>query len=142
LLNLANLSNYLQVYPTEEEAILSFLTQRPADKAQPCKGPRVVVVDQSPDFSAFVRAVLTQHGFDVQSTYSYRDAKIMLKVQPAEFIVVGTGTGQLSNEYVMKCLQAAAPRAITVQLGSDFHDHDAHKATETLLRLVGVVSNA
>jgi len=137
LLNLANLSTYLQIFPTEEEAILSFLKQRAAEKTRAKTGPRVVIVDQSPDLCAFVRTVLTQHGFDVQSTYSYRDARIMLKVQPADFILVGPGTGQLSNDFVVKTLQTSAPGTTTLALGEDFHYRDAHEATETLLHLLG-----
>jgi anti-anti-sigma factor len=142
LLNLANLSSYLRIYPTEEDAILSFLQQQSLDKAPVKPGPRVVIVDQSPDLCAFVRTVLSQHGFDVQSTYSYRDARIMLKVQAADVIIVGPGTGQLSNDYVVKSLQAAAPRAKTLPLGEGFCDRDAHDATEVLLRLIGVSGTA
>jgi anti-anti-sigma factor len=137
LLNLANLSPYLHALPTEEDAIVSFLKQRVAEKTQARPGQRVVVVDQSPDLCAFIRTLLTQRGFDVQSTYSYRDARIMLKVQPAEFILVGPGTGQLSTDFVVKTLQTAAPAAKTVPLGEDFHSRDAHEATEALLQLLG-----
>jgi len=142
LLDLANLSTYLKSFPDEEEAILSFLRQPAIEKLRGLKdpstaGPRVVLVEQSPDRCAFIRTVLSQNGFDVQSTYSYRDARIMLKVEKADFILVGPGTGQLSTDYVVKSLQASAPGTTTLPLGEDFLNRDAHEATKTLLHLLG-----
>ena len=58
LLKLTMLSGILQVHPTEDEAILSFL-DRPSDQnAQQKPGPRVLILDQSVDLCAFVKTVL------------------------------------------------------------------------------------
>lgn len=134
LIDLANLSRILRVYETEEAAILSFLERQPTQKIEK-HGTRVLFFDQSPDLCAFVRAVLTQHGFDVKWTTNFGDAKILLRVEEVEYILVGPGTPQLSSETALRSLRAAAPRPIGLHLERDFNTHDAHLATEILLAL-------
>jgi anti-anti-sigma factor len=101
LLEMTKLSTILPVDPTEDDAILSFLKQRSGLKSKEKSGPRVLVVDQSADLCAFVRAVLSQHGFDVKSASLVRDAKILLQVDGTEYILVGPGSLQLPSETVM-----------------------------------------
>jgi anti-anti-sigma factor len=134
LINLANLSKFLRVYETEEAAILSFLERQPTQKIEK-HGARVLFFDQSPDLCAFVRAVLTQHGFDVKWTTNFGDAKILLRVEDVDYILVGPGTPQLSSETALRALRAAAPKAVSLHLPTDFNSHDAHPATEMLLAL-------
>jgi len=134
LLNLANLSKFLRVFDTEEVAILSFLEHQPTNKIEK-HGTRVLFFDQSPDLCAFVRAVLTQHGFEVKWTCNFGDAKILLRVEAVDYILVGPGTPQLSSETVLRGLRAIAPRTASLQLPHDFKLQDAHVATEALLGL-------
>jgi anti-anti-sigma factor len=134
LLNLSNLSNILRVHATEEEAILSFLERHSAHKPHR-HGSRVLFFDQSPDLCAFVRAVLTQHGFDVQWTCNFGDAKILLRVEQVDYILAGPGTPQLSSETALRGLSAVSPRSTALRLAADFKTQDAHEATEALLHL-------
>jgi anti-anti-sigma factor len=134
LLKLANLSNFLRVYDTEESAILSFLERQPTQPVEK-HGTRVLFFDQSPDLCAFVRAVLTQHGFDVKWTCNFGDAKILLRVEDVEYILVGPGTPQLTSETALRALRAVAPRTPALHLPDDFKVQDAHLATEVLLAL-------
>ncbi len=138
VLNMTKLSGMLLSYPTEEEAILSFLRQKAAKGPSERSGPRVLVVDDSADLCVFVRTVLGQHGFDVKSTCSFRDAKILLGVDGVEYIVVGPGTPQLSAETVVQSLTALAPAANVVRLDADFKIRDAREATDALLQMFGV----
>jgi anti-anti-sigma factor len=137
LLNMTKLSDLLQSYPTEEEAIVSFLKQRSPQEAEEGRGPRVLVVDESADLCVFVRTVLGQHGFDVKSTCSFRDAKILLEVDDVEYIVVGPGTAQLPSETVVNTLTALAPKATAMRLAADFKIRDAREATNALLQMFG-----
>jgi anti-anti-sigma factor len=134
LLDLANLSKFLRVFDTEEAAILSFLDRQPANTIEK-RGARVLFFDQSPDLCAFVRAVLTQHGFDVKSTSNYGDAKILLRVEAVEHILVGPGTPQLPSETALRGLRAIAPTTPALRLPPDFKAQDAQPATEALLGL-------
>jgi anti-anti-sigma factor len=137
LLNMTKLSTILPSYATEEEAIVSFLKQGSAEGTRERRGARVIVVDESADLCTFVRTVLTQHGYDVKSTCSFRDAKILLGVDDVEYIVVGPGNPQLSAETVVNTLTALAPKATALRLDADFKIRDAREATEALLQMFG-----
>jgi anti-sigma B factor antagonist len=141
LLNMTKLSTILPSYATEEEAIVSFLKQGSADEARERRGARVIVVDESPDLCTFVRTVLTQHGYDVKSTCSFRDARILLGVDSVEYILVGPGNPQLASETVLKTLTGLAPKAKALQLDADFKIRDAREATEALLQMFGASGN-
>jgi anti-anti-sigma factor len=135
LLNMTKLSTLLQSYATEEDAIVSFLKQRTKGGEQETAGPRVLVVDESADLCVFVRTVLMQHGFDVKSTCSFRDAKILLGVDDVEYILVGPGNPQLSSETMMKTLTGLSPKAKALRLEADFRIRDASEATNALLQM-------
>jgi anti-anti-sigma factor len=137
LLNMTKIYTVLPNYLSEEDAILSFLKQRPAEGAAVQSGPRVLVVDESADLCMFIRTVLKQHGFDVKSSCSFRDAKILLQVDTVDYILVGPGTPQLSAETVLRSLTALAPKATALQLDVDFKIRDAREATDALLQMFG-----
>jgi anti-anti-sigma factor len=142
LLELTMLCNTLQVFPTEEEAILSFLHRRPADALPEKRGPRVLVVDESVDLCVFVRTVLQHHGFDVRSFSLFRDAEIILQADPFDYILVGPGTIQRPADSSLKSLAALAPRAVPLRLDDDFKIRDAEEATDALLELFQVRPSA
>jgi response regulator RpfG family c-di-GMP phosphodiesterase len=135
LLKLTMLSSVLQVYPSEEDAIVSFLKQSSAERAQQKLGPRVLVLDQSADLCTFLRTVLIQHGFDVRSASYFQDARILLQVDAVDYILVGPENPQLCSETVMGSLKKLVPKAATLQLAADFKCRDAIEATEALLQL-------
>lgn len=140
LLEITHLSETLRSYRSEEEAIQSFLIERSAqDTASKC-GPSLLVFDPSADLCAFVRGVLSRHGFDVRTVCSLRDAKLLLRIDPVDYIVVGPGTPQLTPDTAANELSAASPKASALQLGPDFHSTDAAEATAKLLRMLGVAS--
>jgi response regulator RpfG family c-di-GMP phosphodiesterase len=138
LLHLTKVSSVLRSFPTEEEAILSFLKQPSAQDAQEKSGPKVLVVDESADLCVFVRSVLMQRGYNVRSTCSFRDAKVLLQVDQVEYIVVGPGTPQLPSETVVNTLTALAPKANVLKLDADFRIRDAREATNALLQMFGL----
>jgi anti-anti-sigma factor len=137
LLNMTKLSTLLLSYPTEEEAILSFLCERAQHGASEKNGPRVLVFDESPDLCVFVRTVLTGHGYDVRSTCSFRDAKILLKVDGVDYIVVGPSSPQLSAQTVTESLTTLSPSAKVLQLDAEFKLRDAREATDALMQMFG-----
>jgi anti-anti-sigma factor len=138
LLKLTKLTSVLPVHLSEEEAILSFLQQRSAQRAPEKSGPRVLVLEKQSDLCAFVIAVLTKQGFNVASTSSFRDARILLQVDAADYVLVGSGTPHHSAEAMVESLRALAPKSATLQLCADFHRLDAHQATQELLQMFGV----
>jgi anti-anti-sigma factor len=137
LLNMTKLNTILQSFPTEEEAILSFLKQGSGGEGLERRGPRVLVFDESADLCVFVRTVLMGRGYDVRSTCSFRDAKILLGVDGVDYIVVGPSTPQLSAETVLESLTALSPGAKPLQLAADFKIRDAREATDALAQMFG-----
>jgi len=137
LLNMTRLSSMLPNYATEEEAILSFLKQRSEEDPRGSGGPRVLVFDESADLCVFVRTVLLGQGYDVRSTCSFRDAKILLGVDGVDYIVVGPSTPQLSADTVVQSLTALSPKANVLRLAPDFKIRDAREATNALLQMFG-----
>jgi anti-sigma B factor antagonist len=135
LLKMTRVSILLESYATEEEAIQSYLKERPAGGAQKRGGPRVLAVDESADLCVFVRTVLTRHGYDVRSTCSFRDAKTLLQAEGVEYILVGPSTPHLSAETVLQTLTALAPRAKALQLDPEFKIRDVQEASDALLQL-------
>jgi len=139
LLKITKLTSFLKIDATEEDAIQAFGGKCAPQKAEEkCSGPRVLVFDQSADLCVFVRTVLAQHGFDVRTVSSFRDAKILLRVDAVDYILVGPCTPQLSAEMVSKELGALAPKASALRLGAEFHAHGAVEATQALLQMFGV----
>jgi anti-anti-sigma factor len=137
LLNMTKLSGMLPSYSTEEEAIVSFLKQGSEEEAEGRRGPRVLVFDESADLCVFVRRVLVGQGYDVRSTCSFRDAKILLRMDGVEYIVVGPSTPRLSAETVVHSLTALSPKANVLHLAADFKIRDAQEATDALLQMFG-----
>jgi anti-anti-sigma factor len=138
LLNMTKLSELLPSYPTEEDAILSFLKQSSPEETCKPGHLKVLVLDPSADLCVFIKMVLSQHGFDVRSTCSFRDAKTLLQVDEVDYILVGPGTPQLTSESVASSLKALVPRATAFQLDASFKTRDADEATKVLLQTFGI----
>lgn len=140
LLKLTMLSAVLPVCATEEDALQSFRKQPSAQSEAEKAAGKVLVLDQSADLCAFVKTVLTQHGFNVRSASLVSDAKILLQVDRVDYILTSADSPQLCSEPVVGSLKALAPKAATLQLAGDFKRRDALDATATLLDLFGVQS--
>jgi anti-anti-sigma factor len=135
VLEITMLSCIFQSFPNEQEAVHSFLTQSPAHTAAPQSGRQVLVVDRSPDLGAFVRAVLTQYGYEVKSASLVSDARILLQCEPADYILVGPGSPQMSSAAALAALKNLAPQATALELTPDFLTFDAKQAAEILLEM-------
>jgi CheY-like chemotaxis protein len=135
LLDITMLNTVIDSYATEQEAIVSFLRLPSAPVTDDQAGHRVLVVDRSPDLGAFVRAVLSRHGYDVKSASLVSDAKVLLQVHPVDYILVGPGTPQMPSATVLAALKNLAPKATALQLTPEFRTFDAHQAAELLLEM-------
>jgi anti-sigma B factor antagonist len=137
LLEITKLSAVFRIYADEEAAIVSFLKEgasTPADSTN--TGPRVLFLDPSPDTCAFVRAVLSRHGFRVLSTGLMGDAKILLNASSVDVIVLGPDSGALSASTTLEVLQRLAPSAKTIVLEREFKSRAADEAGTNLLERI------
>jgi anti-anti-sigma factor len=135
VLEVTMLSTIFHSYPTEQEAVLSFLRNPASPAVHDHPGHRVLVVDRSPDLGAFVRAVLTQRGYEVRSASLVSDARVLLQVHDVDYILVGPGTPQMPAANVLAALKNLAPKATALQLTPEFRTFDAHQAAEFLLEM-------
>ncbi|MGC8549009.1 MAG: STAS domain-containing protein [Acidobacteriaceae bacterium] len=134
LLELTRVAAILNSYPTDEAAILSFMENEPAPAASTCTGCCVMIVDQSLDFAAFVATLLAQHSCDVKLASLISDAKILLRFQPVDTILIGSGPMPATN--MALALQSVAPKAKILTLDTALHTRDAHEAANQILRLL------
>jgi anti-anti-sigma factor len=131
------LSSVLQSYPTDHDALHSFLKNPSTQKPQPTHGRRILLIDSSPDLCAFVRTVLSQHGFDIRSIGMLRDAKTILRSESVDFILIGPSNPHITADILTQTLGPAAPKTAPRHLSPDFKTTNTHQATETLLKLFG-----
>lgn len=137
LLDLTQVSRIIPNFADEDEAILSFLGRNATEKSTE-PGPRLLVFDPSPDLCTFARSVLSQRGFSVRTTCSFSDAKLLLRVDRADFILVGPCNAQLPPAQVASELATLAPQATVLQLDADFKSRDALDASHNLLQMFGL----
>ena len=135
ILAITMLDTVIDTFPTEQDAIVSFLRQPAAPGADDQPGHRVLVVDRSADLGAFVRAVLSRHGYEVRSASLVSDAKVLLQVHSADYILVGPGTPQMPAAAILAALQDLAPQATALELTPEFRTFDAQQAAGMLLEM-------
>jgi anti-sigma B factor antagonist len=135
LLDHTLLSSVLQSFPTDAAALASFNLSTPAPQPPQPTSRRILLIDTSPDLCAFVRSILSQHGYDVRSIGLLRDAKTLLRSNPADFLLLGPSNPHLTDDILHQTLGPAAPSSIPRRLPPDFKTSDAHHATATLLSL-------
>ena len=134
LLHITKLAEVMPVNRSEEEAITALLEQS-APPLSEKPGPRVLVLHPSLDICAFVSAVHRQHNFDVRPVCVLSDARIVLGVEPVDFLLVGGGSSQSPVETALATLTPRAPNAAVLRLPDDFDVRDADQASVTLLRM-------
>jgi anti-anti-sigma factor len=133
LLHITRLTGFLKTYPTEDEAVLSFLTQPTVEQAPEQPGHRVLVIDRSADLGAFVRAVLGHHGYQVRSASLVHDARMLLRFHAADYILFGPGMDHAAAQSGMASLKSVAPDAVGLELTPEFSAFDALRGAEVLL---------
>ncbi|HEX4007210.1 MAG TPA: STAS domain-containing protein [Acidobacteriaceae bacterium] len=134
LLRLTRLTTVLKSYPTEAEAAGSFIAEaRLAESDLSLR--RVIVIDRSPDFGVFVRAVLSQRGFEVRVASLVNEVRLLLRCQKADYILLGPG---MWSAPARTSLEKWAPRAVVLELPAEFRNYDARQAAETLLETMKI----
>ena len=138
LLAMTKLSTVFHTYSTEEAAIVSFLQEGVHATAESeNSGPRVLFLDPTPDTCAFVRAILTRHGYRVMSTGLMGDVKILLSASSVDVIVLGPDcSNAMLTPATLEVLHKLAPSAKTVVLDREFKSRSADEAGMALLERI------
>ena len=137
LLDHTMLTTVLRSYPTDTDALSSFQKSTTPAKPQQQHGRRVLLIDSSPDLCAFVRTILSQHGFDIRSIGMLHDAKTLLRSESVDFLLIGPSNPHITDDIIHQTLGPSAPKTTPRRLSPDFKTTDAHQATATLLNLFG-----
>lgn len=138
LLQMTKLATLFHVFPSEQEAVLSYRGPKPQmPKPEPAKA-RIILLDQSVDVCAFVRTVLSAHGYEVLSTTFIREARILLQAGRTDVLLLGPNTSHfpITGPSLVSSLAALAPTARIVELDKNFQGLDAEHAGAVLLRAV------
>jgi anti-anti-sigma factor len=137
IFQLTRIDTVLKIFPTEDDALLSFL-QRAADApGNHCPAGSVLLVEQTPDFCAFTSALLTQHGYSVKIASVVRDARILLMVNKFDFILAGPSTRPDALETTLGTFRSLAPKAKVLAIEPAMKGLDPHHAGDSLLQLLG-----
>jgi anti-anti-sigma factor len=138
LLETTRLSALFGIFSSEREAIVSFRKPTPEVSRPPSPVARIVFLDQSSDVCAFVRSILSSHGYEVLSATLVSDARILLKAGNTDVLMLGPNTSHLRFEghSPIGSLAALAPKATVIELDKQFQSSEAEQAGSVLLQLL------
>ena len=138
LLEITRLPKLFDVFPSEREAVLSFRKPTSEVSKPPSPTARIVFLDQSSDVCAFVRSVLSSHGYEVLSTTLVSEARILLKAGNTDVLMLGPNTShfKFDGPSLAASLAALAPKAIVIELDKQFQSSEAEQAGSTLLQVL------
>jgi anti-anti-sigma factor len=134
LLHVTRLTTVIRSFHSEAEAAASFVAE--AKQAESDRSHRrVIILDRSPDFGVFVRAVLSQRGYEVRMANLVNEVRILLRCQKADFILLGPGSWTATTR---ASLEKWAPRATVLVLNPEIRSYDARQAAEALLQTMQI----
>jgi len=138
LLQMTRLSALFHVFASEQEAVASYRAPMPQIGRPAAPKARIVFLDQSHDLCAFVRTVLTAHGYEVLSTNHVKETRILLQVGNTDVLMIGPNTSQVASggPGLAASLAALAPKTIVIELDKQFQTLEAEEAGTVLLQLL------
>lgn len=136
VLRVTRMDSVLKVFPSEQEAVLSFLTAQAEPQPSRPVNRRILLVDQSPDFCAFAAAALGQHDHDVMSVNLVGDARILLQVYKVDSILIGPSTRVEAVDTIAATLKSLAPAAQVLRVDPALRHSEPQHATQALLELL------
>ncbi len=133
----------LKVFPTfatEKEAVDAFL-EGGRSHATTLAGQvgRILCVDTSADLLAYLSALLKRSGYEVITSKSVADAKMLVNATKPDVVVCGPGLR--ANEFAVENVRQSAPRAKFLLLSSDFSTTLASDAGRDLVEQLRALFN-
>lgn len=131
LLEVTRLSAIFEAFPSQREAVMSYRKPTAPVSKPTVPKARIIFFDRSSDLCAFVRSVLSAHGYEVLSATLVSDAKVLLKAERTDVLMLGPNTSDLTAS-----LLALAPNATIIELDQQFQAWEAEQAGTMLLQLL------
>jgi len=138
LLEMTRLATLFHVFPSAQEAVASYRARAPEIVKPAAPKARIILLDQSHDLCAFVRTVLTAHGYEVLSTNHVKEARIFLQVGNTDVLMLGPNTSQVGSDgpSLAASLAALSPKTRVIELDKQFQTLEAEQAGTVLLQLL------
>ena len=131
VLKMTRLEKVLDICADESAAVNAFATQSNRSDATQ-DGTKIVCVDASLNVLAYLRELLSQHGFAAMTTSSAYDARNLLKAVRPALVILGPHVPGAENESFQNALKGVA----TLALGADFHAGEAAAEAEILMKRI------
>ena len=128
-------------YASEKEAVEAFSEgAAPVEKASPTPRTKIVCLDSSSDVLAYLKAMLTQAGYEVFTARQLSDAKTFVVATGTRVVIYGLGIQ--TSESVIEKFRESHPKVQVLVLPSDFSTAEASQAgAELLERVRSVLAN-
>jgi len=138
LLEMTRLATVFHVFASEQEAVASYRAPTPAIARPVAPKARIIFLDQSHDLCAFVRTVLTAHGYEVLSINHVKEVRILLQVGNTDVLMIGPNTSQpaAGGPSLAASLSALSPKTTVIELDKQFEKLEAEQAVGALLQLL------
>ena len=127
VLQVTNLLGILPTHSSEREAIEAFYT-RSSRQAVELSQTTIVCIDTSRDLLAYLRALLTNSGYEVHTASNLADAKSLVSALKPRVVICGAGMLDLPAGIAVVEGFRQRPNIQILRLPSDFSTADAGQA--------------
>jgi len=119
-------------YASEKEAVEAFAEAAgPQEKTSRTHGAKIICLDSSNDLLAYLKALLTQAGYEVFTARELPDAKTFALTTGARIVIYGQGIH--SSDSVIEKFHDSYPNVKVLPLPPDFSTAEASQASADLL---------
>jgi anti-anti-sigma factor len=141
VLQTTNLLGVIPTYASEREAVEAFSEgSEPLEKTARTPRTKIVCLDSSHDLLAYLKAMLTQAGYEVFTARQLSDARTFVVATGSRVVIYGLGTQ--TSESVIEKFRESHPNVQVLLLPSDFSTAEASQAgTDLLDRVRSVLTN-
>jgi len=131
VLEVSRLTAVFDTHESEEKAVAAFY--RPGVRAETpaATGRSVLCLDAHADVLAYLRALLRQAGYDVQTSSRVSDAVLLMRVPHFDLLLAGPD--MMPSAERPQPFQNACASLPVIELGSEFSTRDAGEAGAALL---------
>lgn len=134
VMEMTRLSTVFDLHESEEKALVAFYQPSGSAQAPAATGGSILCLDSNVDVLAYLRELLRQAGFEVQTTDRMSDALLLMRVSRFDLLLLGPD--KVASPASPQAFQNACNRIPVVQLGSDFSTSHAGEAGAALLELI------